>query len=233
MTLHPGTRYFIAICFVGIGFLLPLPFQAGEVLIGGLFVWLAVKPLVSDDPGRAFIKVWLTAGFFLTMIHGLNFSGGISIDSEGLRVSGRSFFRIGALMVSFLWLIRTVKAEELYAFFIDLRLPLPFIYVIFQTVFLIPRFGERAGDILTAQQARGFILKGLRNRARALLLIFPPLFASMLYELEETAASLSARGLHAPGGKSHLCHIGFGPFDLLIIIGSILFTSVLFFTVGS
>src|SRR3989339_171942 len=167
MTLHPGTRYFIAICFVGIGFLLPLPFQAGEVLIGGLFVWLAVK------------------------------------------------------------------AEELYAFFIDLRLPLPFIYVIFQTVFLIPRFGERAGDILTAQQARGFILKGLRNRARALLLIFPPLFASMLYELEETAASLSARGLHAPGGKSHLCHIGFGPFDLLIIIGSILFTSVLFFTVGS
>ena len=233
MTLHPGTRFVTAACFVSIGFMLPLPFQACEVLIGGVLVWIMTKPLVCNDPGHAFIKVWLTAGFFLTMIHGLHFPGGISIDSEGLRISGRSFFRIGALMVSFLWLARSVKEEELYAFFIDLRLPPPFIYLIFQTVFLIPRFGERAMVILTAQQARGFIFKGLCNRVRALFLIFPPMFASMLYELEETAASLSARGLHSPGRKSHLCNIEFGSIDLFIIIGLIILTCFLFFKVGS
>lgn len=233
MILHPVTRFIIAACFVGMGFVLPLEYQAIEVLLGALFVWGVVKRILPYDPGRTFIRLWLTAGFFLFVMHGLNFSGDVSIESVGIKTAGRNFFRIGALMVSFLWLIRTIKQEELYAFLIDLRLPLPIIYLIFQTVFLIPRFGERAGEIIIAQQARGFIFKGFLNRAKALSLIFPPLFSSMIYELEETAASLSARGLRAQGRKSHLCQIRFSPFDLMITITSFFLTIIVFLIAGS
>lgn len=128
-------------------------------------------------------------------------------------------------MVAFLWVIRTTKAEELYAMLLDLRLPVSVIYVLFQAIYLIPRFGDRAREILIAQQARGFVLKGIRNRLRTYS-DFAPLFSTAIYELEENAASISARGLHAPGRKTHLCKITFTALDAMLFVAFIVVTSV-------
>jgi energy-coupling factor transport system permease protein len=187
--------------------------------------WGIIKPLPSHDPGNIFLRLWLTAGFFLTIIHTISYDDGLIFNQDRLYVAGKSFFRIGSLMVTFLWIIRTMKAEELYAMLIDLRFPVPVIYVIFQAIYLIPRLIERAKDILVAQQARGFILRGVRCRLKALILILSPLFSTMIYELEEGAASISSRGLQAPGKKSHIAIIRFTSLDIILIGMSIAITT--------
>lgn len=224
--LHPGTKLLIALCFIVLVFGLPIDYQAIAIFLGWIIAWGLVKAIPYRDPGHIFLRLWLTAGFFLIIIHSVSFNGGFVFNQDGLQVAGRSFFRIGSLMVAFLWVIRTTKAEELYAMLLDLRLPVSVIYVLFQAIYLIPRFGDRAREILIAQQARGFVLKGIRNRLRALILIFAPLFSTAIYELEENAASISARGLHAPGRKTHLCKITFTALDAMLFVAFIVVTSV-------
>lgn len=231
-SLYPGTRFFIALSFLIMVYGLPVNYQAIVIFLGGIIAWGVVRPLSSRDPGRIFLRLWLTAGFFLTIIHCVSYNDGLIFNQSGLQIVGRGFFRIGSLMVVFLWLIRTVKAEELYAMLIDLRLPVPVIYAIFQAIYLIPRFGEKAKEILVAQQARGFVLKGGRNRLKALVLIFAPLFSTMIYELEQSAASISARGLYAPARKSHLTKINFTFLDVVLIVASIFITATLLITMN-
>lgn len=225
-SLYPATRVFIVLSFIIFIWRIPLTYQAIAVFLGVIIVWWIIRPLPSQDPGNIFLRLWLAAGFFLTIIHTINYDNGLIFNQNGLYVAGKGFFRIGSLMVAFLWIIRTMKSEELYAMLIDLRLPVPVIYVIFQAVYLIPRLIERAKDILVAQQARGFILKGVHGRLKALVLILSPLFSTMIYELEEGAASIAARGLHAPGRKTHLCKIKFTALDAMLFVASIVVTSV-------
>jgi len=229
---HPCTHLIIAACFTALVFMLLWPYQAIASLIGCFVAWLIAKPIPTRDPGRSFLRIWLTAGIFLILIHAVQFAEGIRLSFEGVLVAGKSFFRIGALMASCLWLIRTLENDDLYAFLIDLRVPIPVIYVIFQSIFMIPRFNQRASDILIAQQARGFVLKGFRHRIKALLLIIAPLFATTLYELEESAASLSARGLLTSGKKTHLHYISFSFYDGMIVSVSILITTLLIVIIG-
>ena len=224
--LHPMTRLLIALCFIVLVFGLSVGYQAIAVFSGVIIAWGLVRAIPSRDPGRIFLRLWLTAGFFLMIIHSVSFNDSFVFNQNGLQVAGRSFFKIGSLVVAFLWVIRTTKVEELYAMLLDLRLPVSVIYVLFQAIYLIPRFGDRAREILIAQQARGFVLKGIRNRLRALILIFAPLFSTAIYELEENAASISARGLHAPGRKTHLCKITFTALDAMLFVAFIVVTSV-------
>jgi energy-coupling factor transport system permease protein len=227
IVLHPVTRLSIALSFIIFIWRIPLAYQAIAVFLGAIIIWGIAKPLPSQDPGNIFLRLWLTAGFFLTMIHTISYDDGLIFNQDRLYVAGKSFFRIGSLMVAFLWIIRTMKTEELYAMLIDLRLPIPVIYVIFQALYLIPRLIERAKDILVAQQARGFILRGVRRRIKALILILSPLFSTMIYELEEGAASIAARGLHAPGMKSHINTIRLTVLDSILIGISIIITVLL------
>jgi len=229
---HPCTHLIIAVCFTAVVFILSWPYQAIASLIGCLVAWLIAKPIPTRDPGQTFLRIWLTAGVFLILIHAVQFVEGIKLSFEGVLVAGKSFFRIGALMASCVWLVRTLENDDLYAFLIDLRVPVSVIYVIFQALFMIPRFKQRASDILIAQQARGFVLKGFRHRIQALLLIIAPLFATTLYELEESAASLYARGLLTSGKKTHLHYISFSFFDGMIVCVSILISTLLIVTVG-
>lgn len=230
MRLHPATRLLIALLYLILVIILPLKYQGGLIIIGALIAF-STKPLPSQDPGRAFLRLWLTAGFFLFLIHCISWNGSLLFKSNGVELTSKSFFRIGSLMVAFLWLIRTVKTEELYAMLIALRLPIPAIYILFQTVFLIPRFGERAQEILLAQEARGFELKGIRSRLKAYILILAPLFATMFYELEQNAAAMSAKGLHAPGTKTSLTQINITRLDATLIALSLAATLILLLSV--
>lgn len=229
MRLHPATRFLIALLYLILVIILPLKYQGGFIIFGALIAF-STKPLPSQDPGRAFLRLWLTAGFFLFLIHCISWNGSLLFKSNGLELTSKSFFRIGSLMVTFLWLIRTVKTEELYAMLIALHVPVPAIYVFFQTVFLIPRFGERAREILLAQEARGFELKGIHNRLKAYILILAPLFSTMFYELEQNAAAMSSKGLHAPGVKTSLTHISITRLDITLIALSVTVTITLLST---
>lgn len=227
--LHPGTRLLIALFFLLLVFSLPLKYQAVLILSGAL-ISFGTKPLSSQDPASDFIKLWLAAGFFLFILNCISWDGGLIFNDKGLETAIKSFFRIGSLMVAFLWLIRTVKSEELYAMLIALHMPVPVIYVLFQTIFLIPRLGERAREILVAQQARGFVLKGIHNRLKAYILILAPLFSTMFHELEQNAAAMSSRGLHAPGVKTSLTQLSISRLDVVLIAISLTVTVILLFT---
>ena len=215
--IHPGTRLLISFSFIFLVFLLPLTYQFIALVMMGIFSW-RTDPLALKDPESIFINLWLSSGIFLILIHTLSYSNGFIFNRDGLVIAGRAFFKIGSLMVAFLWLIRTMKAEELYSLLIDLQIPLPIIFIFFKAIFLVPRFGEKGKEILIAQQARGFVLKGVKNRLRALILILSPLFSTMVYELEEGAASISSRGLYAKGPKTHITKIQFSFLDLMLII---------------
>jgi len=223
--LYPGTKILVAFSFLTLVFGLPLRYQALVISLG-MLIALKTKPLPSKDPGSIFIKLWLAAALFLFLIHCIRWNGELVFNKEGLQVAGSSFFRIGSLMTVFLWFIRRVKPEEIYAMLIDFHLPVKMIYLLFQAIHLISRFGEKAKEILLAQQARGFILKGIRNRLTAYILILAPLFSTMIYELEENAAVISAKGLYAPGKKSHLTQIRFTLIDVIIIGISITITMI-------
>ena len=217
LTLHPVTRLIIALFFLFLVAFLPLEYQAIFIFVGALIAWTRQR-LPYHDPGKIFIRLWLVAGFFLILIHCISWNGELVFSRAGLISAGRSFFRIGSLMVAFLWLIRTVRKEALYSMLLDFRIPMKIIYVLFQAIYFLPRFGERAKEILLAQQARGFALKGVINRLRAYILILTPLLNTMIYEMEENAAAMTAKGLNAPGKKSHLTQIRFASVDILFII---------------
>ncbi len=227
-SLHPGTRLFLVMPFILLIFKLPLEYQALTLLAGGILAFGLARPLPSGDPGGTFFRLLLIAGLFLLIIHCVSYDGTLVFNPSGLRVAGTIFFRIGSLMVAFLWIIRTMESDELFAMLIDLHLPVPIIYVILQVVYLVPRFGDRAREIFTAQQARGFVLRGIHNRIQAFILILAPLFATMMYELEESAASISARGLYATGRKSHVTEIKFTYLDAALLFISFIVITMAF-----
>lgn len=229
---HPATKLVIAFSFIISIFGLPLQFQTVIIILGLILVWM-VRPLPSQDPGFIFFRIWLIAGFFLFVIHCLSWNGELIFIREGLMFAEKGFFRIGSLILAFLWLIRTVKPEELYAMLIDLRISIKIIYVLFQAIYLIPRFGEKAKDIFLAQQARGFIMKGVKNRLKAYILILAPLFSIMVYEIEENAAALSAKGFNASGQKTHLTEIRFKTIDQILTTASLFISFILIFSYNS
>ncbi len=215
--LHPATKFILAICYVLTVFYLPFTYQIFFLLLGWLIIWIFLKPSSSQDPGKIFLRLLITAGIFLSIIHCISIEQGFVFNPEGLYVAGNRFFRIGALMAAFLFLIRSISSEELFSFLIDLKMNLSMIYVVFKSIFLIPRFRERTKEILIAQQARGFVLKGIKSRLKAISLILYPLFSSIMFELEESAASIYTRGLHLSQRKTHLTKNKFVIIDLVAI----------------
>lgn len=228
-SLHPGTNIFIVFLFVLSVFKFSLTYQA-VILIFGALLLLKTKPLLHQDPLFIFLRLLLIAAFFLLLIHCISWNGKLVFREEGLILAGKSFFRICSLMISFLWLVRTIKTEEFYAMLIDLHLPIKVIYVLFQVIYLIPKLVDRSKEILLAQQLRGFAMKGILNRLKAYVLILSPLLSATIYEMEENAIALSARGLQSKESKTHLAQICFTRADLVIITFSaaIIFIIIIF-----
>lgn len=224
--IHPLTRIFMSLLYLIVVFRLPIRHQVMAIITGMIMAWGA-KKLPSQDPGKIFLRLWFTAGLFLLIIHCIIYNNGLVFDNHGFVTASKSFFRIGSLMIVFLWLSRTIKSEELYAMLMDIGLSMSLIYLLLRTIYTIPRLGSKANEILVAQQARGFVLKGIGNRIKGLQLILAPLFSSMVYELEESSASLTARGIIAPGRKSHFVELKFGPQDVLLIVSSMALTTLL------
>jgi energy-coupling factor transport system permease protein len=223
--VHPGTRLVIAFSFVIVALSSSLPLQA-LIVACGWFMALLKAGGNKQSQCRLFLRSWLTAGLFLALIHMLSFEGGLHMDGSGFKGAVAPFLRIGALMASCLWLIATTKPEAFYALLIDLKVPMPAIYLFYKVLYFIPRMAEKGREILEAQQARGFALAGVKNRIKGLLLVLAPLMSSTIYELETSSAAITARGLRSPMPKTHLVDIRFSPADFVLILLSILFVAI-------
>jgi len=156
----------------------------------------------------------------------LSFEGGLHMDLSGFKGVVAPFLRIGALMASCLWLIATTKSEAFYAMLIDLKVPMSAIYLFYKVLYFIPRMAEKGREILEAQQARGFALSGVKNRAKGLVLVLAPLMSSTIYELETSSAAITARGLRSPMPKTHIADIQFSTADIVLITVSILLVAI-------
>jgi energy-coupling factor transporter transmembrane protein EcfT len=217
--LHPATRIASAALLVLAVRFLPLPLQGIIVFAGAIFAWGVTKKTSAQDPGALFLKLWITSAFFLLIIHAVNLAGGPIFRASGVSRALDRFFLIGSLMAAFLWLIRTLRGEELFGFLLKLGIPPAAVYSVFQVFYLAPRIRGRAGDILIAQQARGLVLTNFVARTRALAIVLIPLISSMIEELEHRTAAIYARGLYLKVPKTHLSTFSFGIRDLMAICG--------------
>jgi len=221
MVVHPGTRLVIALSFVIVALSSSLQLQAVIISCGWLMALLQAGGN-KQNQRRLFLRIWLIAGLFLSLIHMLSFQGGVHMEISGFRTAAAPFLRIGALMSACLWLVATIKPESLYAMLIDLNMPMPIIYLLYKVLYFIPRMAEKGLEILEAQQARGFALAGIKNRAKGLVLVLAPLMSSTIYELETSSAAIAARGLRSPMPKTHLTAISFSGLDVALLIVSLL-----------
>lgn len=223
--LHPGTRLVIALSFVIVALSSSLPLQALLVACGWFMALLKAGDNKQSRP-RIFLRIWATAGLFLTLIHMLSFEGGPHMEVSGFKDAVVPFLRIGVLMASCLWLIATIEAESLYAMLIDLKVPMLAIYLFYKVLYFIPRIAEKGREILEAQQARGFSFAGVKNRAKGLLLVLAPLISSAIYELEISSAAITARGLRSSLPKTHLIDIRFSRADFALIMLSVILVAI-------
>ncbi len=70
---------------------------------------------------------------------------------------------------------------------------------------MVPRMGERAGEIVDAQRARGIDTEGSAwRRVRGVLPLAGPMIFSALTEVEEQTMALEARAFSAPGRRTAL-----------------------------
>jgi energy-coupling factor transporter transmembrane protein EcfT len=199
---HPLPPFIAAGLFVAAVFFQTLAFKAALVVLG-LVVALMLPRIGDRDPGRLLLRVSIVAAVFLALIHGFYWEGGPNLERGALRGAAEAWLNIAALLVATLALVRRIRSEDIYAFLLDLRVPPSVILIVLSGLAIVPRIGRRAHDVHQAQQLRGFAIRGIRNRLRAYRVLLAPLLSTTVYELEDTAASLAARGLHFPGPKSH------------------------------
>lgn len=79
------------------------------------------------------------------------------------------------------------------------------VFIVGAATRLVPRLGQRAGEIIEAQRARGLDTEGRWwRRARGVLPLAGPLIFSALTDVEEQAMALEARAFSAPGRRTTL-----------------------------
>ncbi len=73
---------------------------------------------------------------------------------------------------------------------------------------MVPRMGERAGEIVDAQRARGMDTEGgVLRRVRGVIPLAGPMIFGALTEVEEQSMALEARAFSAPAPADACCRI--------------------------
>ena len=168
------------------------------------------------------------AAFFLFLIHGVKWMPpGISTD--GLISGLVNFTHIAAPVLFIIYLSRRVHSEEIFALLIDIKVPPALILILFRTLWLVPRFVEKADEVITAQKLRGMRIESTSERVRALIPTLSPIFSSMFEEISENSLTLTTRGFLQPGRKSHLTMLRYGFIDWIMLMILVLIPLVSWF----
>jgi energy-coupling factor transporter transmembrane protein EcfT len=225
--LHPLTHILIALSFALIAVSTPVE-EGLVVLFFGLGITLAIPRRAETMLARPFLKVLGIALLFLLLIHGVRWSP-FGILRTGIFQALESFTRIGSPVVAVLFLSRQIRSEELFAFFLDVKIPPVVILILFRTLWLIPRFTERMDETLIALKLRGMPAETSLQRIRALVPALGTIFASMFAETSDNSLTIAARGFLNPGPKSHLLALRFRVRDGAVMALCLLITGIVWF----
>ncbi len=225
MSFHPLTHMVVAAGAVLLAVALPMP--AGAAVLGILLSAAALLPTRTDARlTGAFLRLIAIAAFFLFLLHGVTWSPpGVTITGLGRALE--AFIRIAAPFAAVLYLSKRISGDEFYALLIDLRVPPVVIFILFRTLWLIPRMSERMREALTAQKMRGMPAESALQRARAVIPSLSPVFSSMVDETSRHALVITARGFLRPGPKTHALPLRFEPRDVIAVSGTVALTAIL------
>jgi|GEM_PF-4326576 energy-coupling factor transporter transmembrane protein EcfT len=213
MKFHPLTHILVSIELAAI--LLILPAVHGFIACAlWLFLSLVMPNRTATRLTPVFIKLLFVAAFFLFLIHGISLRE-LSISIHGIMAVPDSFIHIATPVAAIIYLSRNIRLEELYALLLDLRIPPVIIFILFRTLWLVPRFVERIDEVITAQKLRGMRIEKIPDRFRALIPTLGPIFSSMIEEISENSLTLTARGFLGPGDKTHVTPLSYSRADIM------------------
>ncbi len=217
-TIHPLTHILLALEISAL-LLLASPFH-GTYLVLMMFAIAALLKKRSDtDIMKPCMRVLGVAVVFLFLIHGLSYRE-LALNDNFFDIALPSFVRIAVPVSAALYLSKMIRAEEIFALCIDLRLPQSLVLILFRTIWLVPRLMERMDEVVTAQKLRGVRISTPYQRLKAILPTLSAIFSSMVEETSENALVLTVRGFLSKGPKSHISVLQFGMLDVLILLSS-------------
>ncbi|MFC1538928.1 energy-coupling factor transporter transmembrane component T family protein [Candidatus Latescibacterota bacterium] len=227
MKFHPLTYILVSLELAVL--IIILPDLYGLFVFGAwLFLSLVIPKRTETKLTPVFIKVLFVGAIFLLLIHGIEWRE-FTISAEGIMGALGSFIHIAAPVVFIIFLSRNVRPEELYALLLDLRIPTVIIFIIFRTLWLVPRFVERVDEVIIAQKLRGMRIEKTSDRIKALIPTLGPIFSSMLEEISENSLILTARGFLGSGDKSHVIELHRSLADyIFLLIVTLVFLLIVF-----
>ncbi len=225
--LHPFTHIIITLTFAAIAVGTPLE-EGLAVLLFGLGMTLTIPSRTGTHLVRPFLTILAVALLFLFLIHGVRWNPP-GITRPGLFDAAKSFIRIGAPVISALYLSRQIQSEELFSFLLDMNVPTAAILILFRTIWLVPRLTDRMEETLLALKLRGMPMETLIQRIRAIIPALGTIFASMFAEISDNSLTIAARGFLNSGHKSHVLKIRFRVCDGATIVIALLILGIVWF----
>ncbi len=190
-----------------------------------MVVLKGLKPLLFIMAFTAFFNIFWTKGESEPLFE----YAFISIYREGLWFAAVMILRVACiLMGSSVILTYTTSPialtdgiERLFSPLKKIRLPVhEFAMMMTIALRFIPTLIEETDKIMNAQRARGadFNSGGLIKRAKALLPVLIPLFASSFRRAGELATAMECRCYRGDNGRTRMTQLRYGRFDVIMLI---------------
>ncbi len=211
MKLHPFTQLLFTAMLAIVVVMSGTVWGLAALLLWCVFT-LAIPRRTDVRLTVTFLRLLVVAAGFLLIIHGIEWPA-FRLSVKGVSMALDHFRHIAVPIASIMYLSKVIRAEEMFAFLIDLGIPPALILIIFRTLWLVPQFMKRIDDVITAQRLRGMRIEGILARMRALQPTLGPVFSSMLEEISDNALVMNVRGFMQPGHKTHLIRLRFGLVD--------------------
>lgn len=219
--LHPATKLTVTVGIVATVFLFG-DFRAPLVVLLALLALLVALGYLRVI-GRTAFLISLPLGISLLVVHGLfnpdnttqllvvepvPVLGRLVVWEEGIRFGLLFYFRLTAVIVAILTLIRTTHARKLSIGLSDKGVPVKLTFVFMSALQLAPQMKDRAQAIVEAQQARGLDTRSTYvERLKSLVAMLTPLFISMLISTQTRALALESRGFSRGGSITNLLEV--------------------------
>ncbi|MFV2062837.1 MAG: energy-coupling factor transporter transmembrane protein EcfT [Chloroflexota bacterium] len=131
--------------------------------------------------------------------------GPLTITAEGVALATDVVVRVVAMAGAVVLFYLTTRPSELMASLQHRGVSPRLTFVIHNSVAMMPRLAERAGEVADAQRARGLDSEGsLLKRGRGVLAVATPTVLGAIHEVETRTLALETRGFTRPGPRTVL-----------------------------
>ena len=131
--------------------------------------------------------------------------GPVLVTEEGVALATEVVARVLAMAGAAVLFYATTRSAELVASLQAHGVSARLTFVIYNGVAMIPRLGERAGEVTAAQRARGLDTEGSPlRRGRGLVAVAAPTVLGAIHETETRKLALETRAFTRPGRPTAL-----------------------------